>query len=90
MRRLTRNALPVGARIVNWHKVAQALCMLCDEVRVETAQHLFWECPLATEVWGSLISPWHTHHNMIITWEEVLRGYEVRMTDKHKNTTEHL
>ena len=90
LRRLTRNALPVGAKNVHWHNGAQTLCMLCEDGKVETARNLFWECTFATEVWGELTSPWCRHHNTTITWEEVLRGYEVRLAHKHDKMIDQL
>ena len=79
MRRLIRNALPVGARRVHWTSDAQTLCMLCHEGKIETTRHLFWDCTYAKDVWGTLASPWRTHRDSAITWDQVLLGYEVRL-----------
>ena len=57
LRRLSRNALPVGSKRTHWNNGAQTLCMLCEEGKLETARHLFWDCSFTKEVWGALTTP---------------------------------
>ena len=90
LRRMIRNALPLGAKRVHWTIETQTECMLCEEGKVETARHLFWQCTYAKETWGTLPLPWRSHSQNPITWEEVLLGYEVRLAQSHNKQIEQL
>ena len=90
MRRLLRNALPVGSKRVHWTVPAQTLCLLCNEGKLETAKHIFWQCTFAKETWGTLTTPWRTHRQTNITWDEVLLGQEVRLGHTHNNQIDQL
>ena len=88
--RLIRNALPLGAKRIHWDTNVQTACMLCDSNTVETAEHLFWECPYAKEVWNQLPAPWRNHSRSTITWAEILKGYETRINGSCNKTTDQL
>ena len=90
LRRLIRNALPVGSKRVHWTVPAQTLCMLCNEGKLETAKHLFWQCSFAKETWGTLTTPWRSHRQTSITWDEVLLGTEVRVGHTHNTQVDQL
>ena len=77
--RITRNALPVGTKRVHWGTNTQTQCLLCNDNVVESARHLFWDCSFARDVWRDLSTPWRTHRLTAITWDEVVRGHEVRL-----------
>ena len=86
MLRLVRNGLPVGSKRVHWPSATQTKCMLCSTDAVEHADHLFWSCEFAREVWGNLAAPWRNHRQSAVTWKEILCGYEIRL-DHARNTT---
>ena len=90
LRRLVRNALPVGSKRIHWTTPTQTLCMLCTEEKIETAKHLFWDCQFAKDTWGSITSPWRTQRNTNITWKEILKGYEVKLGLSRNKHTERM
>ena len=90
MRRLIRNALPLGFKRTHWDTAAQTQCMLCDSDVVESAKHLFWECTFARSTWGNLTSPWRNHHLAAVNWKEALTGYEVRLNQSCNKIVEQL
>ena len=90
LRRLTRNALPLGIKRIHWDTETQIRCMLCDANAVETARHLFWECPYARDTWGGLVDAWRNHNNAAVGWKEVLTGYEVRVNYTCNKVVENL
>ena len=79
IRRIIRNALPLGVKRTHWATQAQTTCLLCQSGAIETAQHLFWYCSYAKETWLSLPQSWRTHRRTHITWDEVVTGTEVRL-----------
>ena len=90
IRRLVRNALPVGAKRVHWATASQTKCMLCDDDKIETAKHMLWDCRFAKETWGSSTLPWRTHRNTPVAWREVVMGYEVRLGQTHDKHVERM
>lgn len=77
--RLLRNALPLGFKRIHWTIEAQTKCMLCEDETLETADHIFWRCKFAKEIWNNVVTPWRNHQYNAIGWREVLIGYEVRL-----------
>ena len=90
MRRLIRNALPLGFKRVHWPTEVQTKCMLCQSDAVETAEHLFWDCTFAKQSWGSLHHPWRNHNRSRPKWREAMIGYEVRLGQVDRAHTERL
>ena len=90
MRRLIRNALPVGAKRVHWTTPTQTKCLLCTHDKLETVKHLLWDCCFAKETWGAITSPWRTQLNANISWKEVLTGYEVRLGITHNRLVDRM
>ena len=86
--RIIRNALPIGAKRVHWGAHTQKTCLLCDNGVIETVQHLFWDCSFAKETWRDLSTPWRTHRHTHITWDEVIRGHEVRIGNQNNTQIE--
>ena len=90
LKRLTRNALPLGSKRVHWHTECQTSCLLCGTNALETAKHLFWECSYAVQTWGRLHRPWRNHRRSAIRWEEVLLGQDARLGTVEQVTAERL
>ena len=90
MLRLVRNGLPLGSKRVHWTLVTQTKCMLCSADEVEHADHLFWSCEFAREVWGIMAAPWRNHRQSAVTWKEILCGYEIRLGHAQNTTIEQL
>ena len=90
LKRLTRNALPLGYKRIHWNTQCQVNCLLCDANTVETARHIFWECTFARQVWGNLHCPWRNQVRTQVGWREVLMGYEVRAGPLGTDVTEQL
>ncbi len=51
--RLTHFAIPTNTKLHKWNIVDSELCTLCN-TEPETYQHLFWECPVAKQLWGQI------------------------------------
>lgn len=49
---IIQKALPLGTNLQSRGIKAQAKCVRCDEI--ETAMHIFFECPFAKEVWKKI------------------------------------
>ena len=90
MKRLIRNALPLGFKRIHWNTHCQIHCLLCHTNSVETARHIFWECEFAKETWDRLHSPWRNQSRAQIGWKEVLLGYDVRAGPVDNNRAEQL
>ena len=90
MKRLLRNALPVGAKRIHWATPAQTECLLCNEGATETVEHMLWDCRYARVTWGELRRPWRTARNTHITWEEALIGKDVKLGTLHNAQIEQL
>ena len=88
--RLSRNALPLGIKRIHWQTQCQTTCMLCANDTVETAHHLFWDCPFAKLVWGRLHRPWRNHTGAELEWREALLGHEARLHTFDNPLTEQL
>ena len=79
MRRLSRNALPVGIKRIHWDAETQTNCMLCESGSIESTEHLLWSCSFATETWGNLTIPWRNDHHDAVTWKDALVGLGVKL-----------
>ena len=90
IRRIIRNALPVGAKRIHWESQTQTECLLCDEGVTETVGHLLWDCPYAKATWGELRRPWRTNRYSPVQWEEALIGKNVRLGLAQNTQTEQL
>lgn len=67
--RLLRNTLPLGVNRQAWGDSEEIQCPLCQNDTVETAVHLFWECPYASSIWNVFKHPWRTPIGTPITWD---------------------
>ena len=90
LKRLIRNALPLGSKRIHWTTPCQTICLLCDSNTIETAEHTFWECTYARESWGRLHLPWRNQARNGIGWKEILLGHEVRLGALDNKHTEQL
>ena len=90
LRRLLRNALPLGSKRIHWGDNAQTLCMLCNSNVVETAGHLFWGCQYATQTWRNIPQPWTNHRRNRITWRDTVCGNDTRLNNNNNQTIDQL
>ena len=90
LRRLLRNALPLGSKRIHWGDNAQTLCMLCNSNVVETAGHLFWGCQYAAQTWGNIPHPWTNHRRRRVTWRDILLGTDTRINNTNNQTVDQL
>ena len=83
--RIVRNALPLGFKRHAWEGEYQTVCPNCNDNRLETAAHLFWECPFAITVWRDFINPWRGASNTQVVWKDAVIGTDMHIQgNKHK------
>ena len=90
MRRIIRNALPVGSKRTHWATPTQTLCLLCNDGVIETVKHMLWDCTFAKMTWGQLRRPWRTMGNLQIAWENALLGKDTKLGSTHNTQIDQL
>ena len=68
--------------------IESIICPICDNV-VESSRHLFFNCPLAREIFRKIVCWWDVTYMEVSSYEEWLIWIQnIRLSAKHKNLVE--
>ncbi|XP_060210779.1 uncharacterized protein LOC132637752 [Lycium barbarum] len=55
-------------RLLKWGIIDDAECAMCG-LETESAEHLFFKCPLSVAIWGKLLQ-WHWYSRPVLAWKD--------------------